>query len=217
MGWLKLVLKLILKGPLHYFGFADLAPSIDYLDTFRLHALQDVHWRRVTDLDIGVMGTVERSTLYIDPTSQVLQITIPVHPDFLSMIQLWSKQYGLKGKTLHYHLDVERLHQTFERGNTPIDLCVAWEKCSGFAVPESLHAWWNHWWRNFGQVRLYPPQAVLITRDNFTMKEVQLAIPRLVDSVQSMVTPTAALIKSEDADQVVADLERQGYMPKKVS
>jgi len=64
---------------------------------------------------------------------------------------------------------------------------------------------------------MYPQQAALMTRDDFTMKELQLAIPRLTDSILGMVTPKTALIKSEDADRVLADLERQGYMPKVVS
>ena len=216
-GWLKLVLSRILAGPLHYLGFADVAPSLNHVDSFCLHHFQDVHWKRVTDLDIGTTGTVEPSSLHLDPTSQVLQISIPVQPDFLSMIQLWSKPQGLKGKTLHYHLDVERLHQSFEHGNTPSDLRAAWERCSGFAVPEFLVGWWNQWWRNYGQIRLYPPQSVLMTRDDFTMKELQLAIPRLSDSIQTMITPTTALLESEGVDQIVDDLERQGYMPKKVS
>jgi hypothetical protein len=214
-GWLRFVLTRIIAGPLHYFGFADVAPSLDQVHVFRLHHLQDVHWKRVTDLDIGAPGIVDENALHFDPASQVLQIPIPAPPDFLSMIQLWSKLDGLKGKTLHYYLDVERLHQAFEQGNTPSDLCAAWEHCSGYEAPESLQAWWNHWWRNYGHIRLYSPQAVLITRDTFTMKEVQLAIPRLEESIHSMVTPTAAVIKSEDADKVVAELERQGYMPKK--
>jgi hypothetical protein len=53
-----------------------------------------------------------------------------------------------------------------------------------------------------------------MTYDDFTMKELKLAIPHLTDSIQSMVTPTTALIESEEADQILADLERQGYMPK---
>jgi len=216
-GWLKLVLKSMLTGPLHYLGFADLAPSIEHVDAFRLHHLQDVHWKRAAELDSGVVGAVELSALHIDPAAQVMQVTIPVPPDFLSMIQLWSEADGLKGKTLHYHLSVERLHQAFEHGNTPTDLCAAWKACTGFAVPESLDQWWNHWWRNYGSVRMYPQQAALMTRDDFTMKELQLAIPRLTDSILGMVTPKTALIKSEDADRVLADLERQGYMPKVVS
>lgn len=216
-GWLKLVLKSMLTGPLHYLGFTDLAPSIEHVKAFRLHHLQDVHWERVSELDIGIVGAVELNALHIDPRSQVLKVTIPVPPDFLSMIQLWSKPDGLKDKALHFHLDVERLHQAFERGNTPVDLRNAWEACAGFAVPETLDQWWDHWWRNYGHVRLYPQQAALMTADDFTMKELQLAIPSLMDSILGIVTPKTALIKSEDADQVLADLERQGYMPKDVS
>jgi hypothetical protein len=216
-GWLKLVLKSILTGPLYTMGFADLAPSMEHVDAFRLHHLQDVHWGRTSELDSGVTGIVKSSTLHLDIKAQVMQVTMPIAPNFLSMIQLWSKPGELRGKTLHFHLDVERLHQTFENGRTPLDLRVAWEVSTGFTVPESLDQWWHHWWCSYGHIRLYPPQAVLMTRDDFTMKELQLAIPHLTDSIRSMVTSTAALLKPEDVDQILAHLERQGYMPKEVS
>jgi hypothetical protein len=89
--------------------------------------------------------------------------------------------------------------------------------CSGFPPPDYLVSWWNHWWRNYGQIRLYSPQVVLMTRDEFTMKELNLAIPTLSDAILHMLTPTTALLKSEDADQIEADLDRQGYMLKKVN
>lgn len=213
-GWLKLVLKRMLAGPLHFLGFTDLAPSLEDVQAFRLHHLQDVHWERVTQLDLGIIGSVDSDAISIDTSNQFLSVALPVPPDFLSMVQLWAEPGGLQDSTMLFRLDVDRLHQAFELGNAPADLRAAWEACAGFRAPDSLDDWWNHWWRNYGQVRLYPQQTALMTADDFTMKELQVAIPRLMDSILGIVTPKTALIKSEDADQVLADFERQGYMPK---
>jgi hypothetical protein len=146
-----------------------------------------------------------------------LQIELPVDPEFISMIHLWAKPEGLTKNRLHFYLDVDRLHQTFEQGKTPADLFNLWRNCTGFDAPESLCQWWRHWWDRYGHIRLYAPQALLRTRDEFTMQELQLALPNLAGVIQHMVTPTAALLKMEAADQVLADLERLGYMPQKVT
>ena len=121
-------------------GFTDFAPSLEHVQAFRLHHLQDVHWERVTQLDIGILGAVEDSALHIDAATQILTVALPVPPDFLSMIQLWAKPGGIKEKTMLFHLDVERLHQAFEHGNSPADLRAAWEACAGFRCRK---AWIN--------------------------------------------------------------------------
>jgi hypothetical protein len=215
-GWLRLILRHILVGPLHSLGLADVASTLDQVDVFRLHHLQDVHWKRIIDLDIGKAGSIEVSALQFDMASQDISINIPVSPDFLFMLQLWSRIEGFSGNKLHYLLDVELLHLSFERGYTLSHLISAWTESAGWPPPPDLLAWWHQWWQHYGEIRLYPPQAILMTRDEFTMKEVQAAMPHLTTSIQSVVTPTAALIKPEMADQVVAELERQGYMPKEV-
>jgi hypothetical protein len=215
-GWLRLVLKHILVGPLHSLGLADVAPTLDQVDVFRLHHLQDIHWKWIIDLDIGKAGSIDVSALQLDIASQDMLINLPVSQDFLFMLQLWSRIEGFSGNKLHYLLDVKLLHISFERGYTPSHLIAAWTESAGCAPPPDLQAWWHQWWQHYGEIRLYPPQAILLTRDEFTMKEVQAAMPHLKTSIQSVVTPTAALIKSEMTDQVVAELERQGYMPKEV-
>lgn len=216
-GWLKLVLRSILTGPLNLMGFADVAFDSGEVFAFCLRHVQDVHWERVKELGIGHAGAVEPDALNFDPTSNTLQVVVPVDPEFLSIINLWAIPAGLKKNKLQYHLDVDRLHKAFERGLTPVDLRDGWKRCTGFDAPEFVEKWWQHWWGNYGHARLYAPQALLSTRDEFTMKELQMALPNLVSDIQQVVTPTAALLISEDADQVLADLERLGYMPKKVT
>jgi len=55
---------------------------------------------------------------------------------------------------------------------------------------------------------------VLSVRDEFTMQELQAALPKLRESVLGLVSPRAALLKPEQITAIVSDLERHGYMPK---
>ena len=56
-----------------------------------------------------------------------------------------------------------------------------------------------------------------MTRDDFTMHELQVALPALRDSILGLVTPRTALVQTEQVDKILGDLERQGYMPKEMS
>ncbi|MDF1514290.1 MAG: hypothetical protein P1S60_10825 [Anaerolineae bacterium] len=216
-GWLKLTLESVLCGPLHNLGFVDVAPSLEQVQAFRLRHLQEVHWGHVTEFDTGIDGTVQSSAVQVDPRAQVVKITTPVPPDLLSLVQLWAEPDGIKGRTLHYRLDVKRLHQAFENGKSPAELREAWHKCTGFAIPDTIQQWWEHWWQGYGHIRLYQPQTVLTTRDEFTMQELQMAIPDLTASIVSMVTPKAALIQVDSADKLLENLEQRGYMAKEES
>ena len=53
-----------------------------------------------------------------------------------------------------------------------------------------------------------------MTQDNFTMHELQVALPTLRDAILGLVTPRVALLQRDQADPILKDLERQGYMPK---
>jgi hypothetical protein len=77
-----------------------------------------------------------------------------------------------------------------------------------------LAAWWDKWWACYGHVRLYPHQAVLITQDDFTMQELQVALPRFRETLLGMLNPRIALLHPKQVDFVLQTLEQRGYLPK---
>jgi hypothetical protein len=213
-GFLRMALQALLTGPLHQMGFVDLAPDADKLDCFRLHYLQDVHWGRYEEVPTTKAEPLSAKTVRYLADSKTLQIVPPAPAKFLSAIQRWAKPAGLVDNRLHYMLDVEHLHSAFERGETPKTLAHAWETHADFAPLPEIVDWWQHWWSRYGHIRLYTHQATLMTRDDFTMHELQIALPSLRDSILGLVTPSTALLQSEHVDKILQDLERQGYMPK---
>jgi hypothetical protein len=53
-----------------------------------------------------------------------------------------------------------------------------------------------------------------MTQDEFTMQELTMALPKLEDAIRGWATSQAALLNPERVDEILSDMERQGYMPK---
>jgi hypothetical protein len=213
-GALHLALISTLRDVLYPLGLVDLAPSREQPTLFRLHDLQDVHWGRTTRLAIASSRTLSEDTVQFDAESEMLTVQPPAQAEFLAFVQRWAKPAGLVQDVLRYQLDVRRLYQAFERGETPETLAATWLENADFPPLPNVEAWWQTWWDRYGHIRLYPQQATLMTRDTFTMQEVQVALPSLRGAILGLVTPRTALLQPDQVDEILEGLERQGYMPK---
>jgi len=214
VGFLRQALRAMLCGVLHTFGLVDIAPALDDIAVFRLRHLQDLHWNRPGALSIEDTTPFSRDDVAFRPREGALSIKPPAKAEFLAAVQQWSEPRGMVEAKLRYQLDVARLHQAFEQGETPETLAATWEQHAGFPPLVDVQRWWQHWWERYGHVRLYTGQTTLITRDEFTMQELQAALPTLRQSIMGLVTPRVALLQAERVNRIVSDLERQGYMPK---
>ncbi|MEA3396721.1 MAG: hypothetical protein U9R05_04600, partial [Chloroflexota bacterium] len=213
-GFLPLYLQALLRGPLHWLGVADVALAPDQsLAAFRLHSLQDILWERTPAFPLPEV-TWEAAQAVRWQGQDELQLALPVPVAVLRQAQRWAEPVGTGGEYLRYRLHLQRLHATFEGGETPETLRDAWEKSAGMPPPEQLAAWWDKWWACYGHVRLYPHQAVLITQDDFTMQELQVALPRFRETLLGMLNPRMALLRPERVDFVLQTLEQRGYLPK---
>jgi hypothetical protein len=219
-GWkmfLRMGLESLLTGPLYNFGLVDLAPSRDAVSRIRLHQLQDLHWQRTENVSLASVQALNPAGIHLSVDKQILGVETPAPPDFLAFVQSWAEPAGLNADELRYQLDVARLHRAFEQGQMPDVLARRWEEHVGFAPPKDLRAWWQRWWERYGHVRLYKDQAVLMTQDDFTMQELKMALPKLESAIQGWATSRAALLNPDRVDEILADMERQGYMPKEAS
>lgn len=216
-GWrafLRLSLSKLLSGPLYNFGLVDLAPSRDKVSMVRMHQFQDLHWQRTENVSLESVDALSPAGIHLSVEDQMLGVKPPAPPDFLAFVQSWAEPAGLSADELRYQLDVSRLHRAFEQGQMPEVLTQRWEDHVGFAPPDALRAWWQRWWDRYGHVRLYRDQAVLMTQDEFTMQELSMALPKLERAIRGWATPRTALLNPEQVDEILADMERQGYMPK---
>jgi len=213
-GFLCQVLRAMLCGVLHTFGLVDIAPTLDDIEVFRLRHLQSLHWNRPDAVPIEDTTPFGRDDVAFRPREQALSIKPPAKAEFLIAVQQWSEPRGLIDNKLRYQLDVTRLHKVFEQGETPETLAAAWEQHAGFPPLPDVQRWWQSWWERYAHVRLYTDQTTLMTRDEFTMQELQAALPTLRHAIMGLVTPRVALLQAERVNRIVSDLERQGYMPK---
>jgi hypothetical protein len=213
-GFLRQALRAMLRGMLYTFGFVDIAPDLENVEFFRLRYLQDLHWNRPGAPAIEDETPFGRDDVAFRPREQALSIKSPAKAEFLIAVQQWSEPRGLVDSKLRYQLDVARLHKAFEQGETPETLAATWEQHAGFPPLVDVQRWWQAWWERYGHIRLYPGQTTLVTRDEFTMQELQVALPALREAIMGLVTPRVALLETGNVDRIVSDLERQGYMPK---
>ncbi len=213
-GFLGQVLRAILRGMLYTFGFVDAAPNLDKIELFRLRRFQGLHWDRDGAVLIEDTTPFGHDDVVFRPREQALSIKPPAKAEFLIAVQQWSEPRGLIDNKLRYQLDVPRLHKAFEQGETPETLAETWEQRAGFPPLPDVRRWWQYWWERYGHIRLYTEQTTLVTRDEFTMQELQVALPTMRQAIMGLVTPRVALLQTEQVNRIVSDLERQGYMPK---
>ncbi|MBN1247971.1 MAG: hypothetical protein JXC32_09965 [Anaerolineae bacterium] len=219
-GWpafLRTVLVDILTGPLFALGLVDIGPSLEEPDAIRLKGLQSVHWGRTEALSLETTIALSQEALRFIPEGPALEIATPVPPDVITLLLRWASPAGFSRTLVRYSLDVGKLHTAFEAGEDPGSLSAAWQACTDFEPPPGLLAWWQTWWERYGHVRLYPPQALLRTRDAMTMQEIQISLSGLQSSITSMLSPAVALLTPDHVDAILEDLARQGYMPKESS
>lgn len=212
-------------GPLSAFGFVEASPARGDLRAIRLLGFQDIHWQRLKEVPLEATGKLSRKAMRLvvakgpfqPAKGAVLEVQSPVPPAFMTFVLRWARPAGFSKNLVRYELDVERLHQSFEAGDDPEELGESWQSTVGFAPLPEIVEWWRFWWDRYGSVRLYPAQALLQTRDAFTLQEVQAALPMLQDSILGVVTPHAVLLEPGDVDKILSALTRQGYMPKESS
>jgi hypothetical protein len=213
--FLEAVLHNIITGPLYALGLVDVGPSLDAVKAIRLHGgLQDLTWYRRMEIALEAVGKLQPGALQFIPSEHILEIETPLPPDFVTFVLKWAEPAGFSNKLVRYRLSVSRLHRAFERGLEPDALEAAWISTTGLDPLPDVTQWWETWWQRYGHVRIYPAQALLQTRDAATMRELQVALPRLQSSSLGALSPEAMLLAEESVDGLVSDLTRQGYMPK---
>lgn len=216
-GFLAQALRAMLRGPMYILGFVEVAPDLDTIEVFRLRHFQSFHWNRPEAVLVEDVTPFGRDAVAFEPGEQALLITPPAKAEFLIAVQQWGEPRGLVDNKLRYQLDVSRLHKAFEEGETPETFAEAWERHADFPPLPQIQQWWQTWWERYGHIRLYTEQTALVTWDEFTMQELQVALPSMREAIMGLVTPRVALLQAERVNRIVSDLERQGYMPKEES
>ncbi len=214
-GFLRHYLEALLRGPLHWLGFAEIGLGADSrLQAFRLQQLQAIIWRRQPEVALRDIVWDARRAFRWQSETETLLIAPPVPVAVLQFIQRWAQPAGADGTSLKYRLDVARLHAAFEAGETPETLHAAWAQHVGASTPALVGEWWARWWARYGHIQLYPRQTVLTVDNAMTLKELQLARRELREALLGMINERTALLDSAKAGDILAAMQRKGYMPK---
>jgi hypothetical protein len=216
VGFLHTVLYDLIAGPLHKLGLVDVGPSLDDVRFVRLRHLQDLHWQRRNTVPLEPAVTLSPDALRYLTDEATVELKSPVPTDLTTELLRWARPSGFSQNLVRYTLDVARLHSVFEQGDDPDTLAAAWTAAAGFEAPGQVLDWWQYWWSRYGHVRLYPAQALLQTRDELTMQELQVALPSLRRAILGQLTDSAALMDADEIDRILNDLARQGYTPKEI-
>ena len=217
-GFLDHYVRVVIERLLWRLGMSDLAHTeAGEVRAFRLHALQDLLWGRREALPMStVTWEAAQAVRWVaEPPGMALSPPVPV--DVLRQVQRWAEPEGVEAGALRYTLDLRRLYEVFKAGEHAESLAAAWEQAAGVPAPEPLADWWSHWWARYGHVQLYPRQALLEVQDEFTMHELQVAVPALRGALLAQLTPRAALVRRDQVAPLMEQMEAQGYMPKLVS
>ena len=214
-GFMALYLEALLTGPLHWLGLCDVGRDRDgAFSAFRLRHLQDVVWLREKAFPLPpTVWTGERRGQW-DWKREMLLLRPPVPAPVMQLLHQWAEPAGIENDRLCYRPDVQRLYNAFESGETAETLRQRWLQSAGAEPPPELRAWWETWQQRYGHVRLYSNQAVLVAADEFTLKEVQAALPELREGVLGLINSRTALLRAERVDRLLQQLMARGYMPK---
>jgi len=220
-GWkafLGHTVEAMLTGALRFLGLADVAlDSAGRPVLFRIRHLRALQWDQKPTLLVPSVAELHPDGVVFDVQHEELTIRMPAPAVFVAGLQQWARLSGFSKNLFIYHLDARLLHDAFRSGATPASLELSWRELAGFEPHPALVAWWKQWWARFAHVRIYTNQVLLTTRDELTLREIQVALPELRASVLGVITPSAALIEPERAEQVIKGLQRQGYTPKEIA
>jgi hypothetical protein len=205
------LLRIMLEGPLHWLGFADLCRHGDTLLAFRLRGLANRVWDRPLETATDLPPS---EAIVIDGAS----LTISVHPAAIS-----PQAHALLGRIARleksapgrftYRLDMLVAHATFERGETLAGLRSAWQETMPQPMPEHIQQALAAWWHRYGQVRLYDGFALLELGDDVTLRELE-ASTSLPKHIIAKLSPRLVLVPDEAVDDLLREFSARGLMPK---
>jgi hypothetical protein len=206
------VLHLIVEGPLHWLGFADLIHENGTHIGFRLHGLAELLWDHsmavAPDHPVANAVTVDESngTIMVQPSL----VQPEVHP-FLGSIARLEKATGTH---FVYRLDMHVAYETFAQ-KPLLDILRLWDELMPCPIPPAIHEALSNLWTLYGQVHLYEGLALLEVKDDITLRELE-ATTSLTQHILTRLSPNLLVLADEAVDGLVDELSAQGYTPREL-
>ena len=210
IGAFRPFFEAMIRGPLVRLGLVELLPPAGgsgepVLRTRRLAALI---WRRGEAAQAAGRPAVPFRML----DERHFEVEWQAPPALFRLVGRWGKPVDFVEGALRYRLDGRTIRRAFLRGERPAAWEAAWTPSFG-PLPDALRAWWNWQWERFNGVSLYRDVTLLTLGDEETARELMVAVPRLVDFIEGMLTPTEIIVRRGAEEEIVRLLRQSGYLP----
>jgi len=211
------VLRVMLSGPLHWLGLADLRLEGGALTAFRLHGLADLFWDQVDAPPAPPSAAPAAPSSVAAVTVQGTRIS--VRPSAISaqahgLLERIARLAEATAGRFDYELDAEATYHAFEAGAALADIAAEWQRLLPMPMPEAIRAQLERWWRAYGRVRVYQALTVIEFADDYALAEMK-AVTSLARHIVAEISPRLVMIDHAAADTLVAELEKAGYTPKR--
>ncbi len=209
----------LLQGPLHWWGFCDVALSPDE----RLVAF------RLTPLANSFLNGIPMDAPLIAPeTSPIIDVTeagdlfIPctfANWPLIELIERFAEVKGVHAAQLCYRLTPGSLNEAFSRGESPTILLALLHRAAEYQhsiAPHSplarLLTQLERRVASYGRVRLYTDASLLEAADQQVLRELS-ATTSLNEQVVRPIHPTMLILKKNAIESLMDELKRRGQVP----
>lgn len=209
----------IIGGPLHWLGFADLRLERGMLRAVRLHGLADLFFDRSEVPALPQHGAARRPA-GTGPEASVEGHCITVRPSAIGaeahglLESIARLQTATTGRFV-YQLDAQTVQRSFEKGVTLSQILDDWQRLLPMPMPDTLRAQLEAWWQAYGRVHIYRNLTVIEFADDYALAEMK-AVTSLGRHMVAEVSPRLVIVPEAAAAELVAELEKAGYTPKRI-
>ena len=206
------LLRLVLEGPLLWFGWSLLSCSGGHPVAVHLCGLADWVWDRPLappesdQPPAAVFAEGEQVSIVVRPGA-----VLPEALSFLGRIAVL--QEATPGR-MCYQLDLRTVHAAFEAGASPADLLDDWTRLLPLQPPPAaVGEILSDWWTRFGEVRLYEGFGLLEVHDDVLLRELE-AGTSLSKRIVGRLSPRLVLVPEDQVNELLREFAERGYMPK---
>ena len=211
----------LLRGPLHWWGIADLATSADgRLLAFRLTPLAGLLLNGLEDVEMQSIASSDSAT----PLLEVLESgELLVRCGFaawplVELIEEFMDTAGVRSERLCYSLNPKVLAVALSRGQQPTALLSVLQELAANEQNREdgplsrLITQLTNWTASYGRVRLYTGVSMLEVADNLVLRELA-ATTSIEEQIVQTVTPTLMILRKQGMERMIEDLKRRGSAP----
>jgi len=218
-------LERLLRGPLHWWGMADLALSpegrvlafcltplaglfLNGTEPLRQEHEQE-SWQAPSLAVVPPIALGEQGALLVPSNAEAWP--------FIERIETFAEAAGVDNGRLCYRLTPSALADALGRGQDPSALLALLRQRAG-AQPELAQALERlleqiaQWIASYGRVRLYTGVSLLQIADAAVMRELAVTTSVEQQIVQS-ITPTLVILKKQSAERLTEEIKRRGQSP----